>query len=247
MRRDALCGQCIKYADVPCGLHRVFLLLAPACIVLALMPLGADCSWPPTIPRRSERCINYSHPVVYQYFELLYCPAVAVAMLGVSLGILLLKRNDPLPAAKLAFAAGVGPMGFALFRMLVTGPYGQNLVWRNFWEEATELLFIVGVCYVLWLFPPDALCDEAGSGGECRVNGLVAVTPCASPGPACYNRLPHRRYHGRAEPKSPLSLRERVRVRANRLEAIGYRPGRNPAAFARSSHPPGRDPTYACP
>ena len=73
-------------------------------------------------------------------------------MLSTSLGILLFKRDNPLPLAKAAFAAGAGPLGFALFRVLVTGPYGQNLVWRNFWEECTELLFIAGVVYCLWLF-----------------------------------------------------------------------------------------------
>ena len=147
-----LCGRCIKYVEVPCGLHRVFLLVIPACIILAMMPLGADWQLASYNSDAFGTIYNYSHPIVYQIFELVYCPIVAIIMLSISLGILLWKRTDSLSAAKIAFAAGVGPMGFALFRMLVTGPYGQNLVWRNFWEECTELVFLIGVCYVLWLF-----------------------------------------------------------------------------------------------
>ena len=46
----------------------------------------------------------------------------------------------------------MGPLGFALLRLVINGPYGQNLVWRNWWEEASEWLFIVGVGFVLWTF-----------------------------------------------------------------------------------------------
>ena len=50
------------------------------------------------------------------------------------------------------FAAGAGPLGFGMLRSTLTALYGANLVWFAFWEEATELMFIVGVCFILWVF-----------------------------------------------------------------------------------------------
>jgi hypothetical protein len=70
----------------------------------------------------------------------------------VSLLILAFKKDDPLPLAKIFFAAGIGPLGFGMFRSILTGMYSQHMVWFNFWEEVTELLFIVGVCFILWVF-----------------------------------------------------------------------------------------------
>lgn len=66
--------------------------------------------------------------------------------------ILVFKKTNPLPLAKLFFAAGVGPLGFGMFRSVLTGMYNQDLVWFAFWEESTELVFVVGTCFLLWIF-----------------------------------------------------------------------------------------------
>ncbi|UCF17849.1 MAG: hypothetical protein JSW59_10360, partial [Phycisphaerales bacterium] len=95
---------------------------------------------------------NYSYPVIRQQFEILYCPIAAIAMLVTSLLILFLKKENPLPLAKITFAAGMGPLGFAILRMIFTGTYSHNLMWSDFWEEITELLLVVGACVVLWIF-----------------------------------------------------------------------------------------------
>jgi len=95
---------------------------------------------------------NYTHRLIYQQFELLYCPVVSIIILIISLLILASKREDSLLLAKLFFAAGIGLFGFGMFRSILAGLYSQNIVWFNFWEEGTELLFIVGICFVLWLF-----------------------------------------------------------------------------------------------
>ena len=54
--------------------------------------------------------------------------------------------------AKVFFAAGIGPLGFGMFRSILTTMYCNNLVWFAFWEESTELIFIVGVCFILGIF-----------------------------------------------------------------------------------------------
>lgn len=76
----------------------------------------------------------------------------AIILLTASLLILSVKRDDPLPWAKLAFAAATGPLGFGFFRLMLGSCYSGNLVWFAFWEETTELLFIVAVAFVLWTF-----------------------------------------------------------------------------------------------
>jgi rhodanese-related sulfurtransferase len=147
-----LCRRCIKHEDVPCGLQRVFLLLIPAAIIVALAPLCAEL-----IPVSYNTAIlgafyNYSHPVVYQVFEVRFLPAVAASLLAVSFAVLRFKKRDAVPWSKVFFSAGMGAMGFSFFRLLFFQAYRDNLVWFGAWEEITELLFVLGVGLVLWVF-----------------------------------------------------------------------------------------------
>jgi rhodanese-related sulfurtransferase len=148
----SLCNGCIKYTDAPCGLKRTFFIIIPALIFIAFMPLCAD--WHNTSYNTVifGTFYNYSHGVIQQQFEILYCPIIAIVMLVISMLILFLKKENPLPSAKIAFAAGIGPMSFGAFRMILTHTYSRNLMWSGFWEETTELLFVAGICVVLWIF-----------------------------------------------------------------------------------------------
>jgi rhodanese-related sulfurtransferase len=149
-----LCCKCIKYADVPCGLRRTFYVLIPATLVLAFMPLLAQ----PVTPSYNTRILgtfyNYSHPVIYQIYEIRYLPMAAIAALTASLLVLLLKKTDPVSWSKMLFAVGMGALGFSLMRLLILAPYGDNQVWFAFWEEITELMFVAGAGIVLWIFRP---------------------------------------------------------------------------------------------
>jgi len=148
----SLCRECIKYENVPCGLKHTFFMIIPAMILIAPIPLCAD--WNSTSYNTTifGTFYNYTHSIIHQQFEHLYCPIAAMFFLTVSLLILLFKKIDPLPMAKVFFAAGIGPLGFGMFRSIFAGMYSQNMLWFNLWEEVTELLFIVGVCFILWVF-----------------------------------------------------------------------------------------------
>ncbi len=50
------------------------------------------------------------------------------------------------------FAAGMGPLAFAFLRLVFVGVFQDNLVWFSFWEELTELIYITGVGFILWIF-----------------------------------------------------------------------------------------------
>lgn len=147
-----LCKKCIKYENVPCGLKSTFYLIIPAMAIIALMPLLAD--WRTTSYNTVVlgKSYNYSHLVVYQEYERLFCPLLAITLLSVSFLILLFKKENAISSAKLFFAAGFGPLGFGMMRTMLGGFYGENLVWSNVWEEGTEFLFIAGVCCVIWIF-----------------------------------------------------------------------------------------------
>jgi len=165
-----LCGACIKTADVPCGLKRVFYVIAAACMAVALVLPCAD--WQDTAYNTVifGKLYHYAHLRVYQVFENWYCAAAAVLLFGASLAILLFKRHDPIGPAKIAFAAGAGPLAFGWLRMTLGGAFDQNRVWYAFWEETTELLFLLAVCGVLWIFCDGLLpkCETAGTDGESR-------------------------------------------------------------------------------
>jgi rhodanese-related sulfurtransferase len=147
-----LCGACVKFADAPCGLPRSFYLLIPTLAVVAMMVPTADWHDASYNTRIFGEPYNYTHLRVFQQMENWYCPAAALVMLGASLAILLLKRHEPIGAAKIAFAAGIGPLGFGMLRMLLGAAYDQNRVWFLFWEEATEFLMVFGICCLLWIF-----------------------------------------------------------------------------------------------
>ena len=147
-----LCGQCIKYADVPCGLRRLFCLLLPLAMIFALLLPTADLHDTAYVTHVFGKPYVYGHLFVFQLFEDWFCGGAAVLLFGVALAILLVRKQAGIAASKVFFAAGLGPLGFGGLRMLLGTAYDQNRVWYLFWEEGTELALIAAVCVVLWIF-----------------------------------------------------------------------------------------------
>lgn len=147
-----LCGGCTKHGSGSCGLERVFLVIVPACMILALMPACADRHLQSYNTNIFGTFYNYTHRFAYQLLETVFCPAAAFLLMAASWVVLVRKGPGSLTRAKVLFAAGMGPLGFGLLRMTLVGPYADNQVWFTLWEEVTELLFIMGTCAVLWTF-----------------------------------------------------------------------------------------------
>jgi rhodanese-related sulfurtransferase len=147
-----LCHGCAKQADVPCGLKRMFYFFLPALAVLCAMPF---CSEMYPVSYNTEilgSFFNYSYPVVHQIFDLRYCPAAAAVLFVSAILVLRFKRQAPIAWSKILFAAGCGALGFSFLRLFFFAAYKERLVWFDFWEEATELIFISGCGAVLWIF-----------------------------------------------------------------------------------------------
>ncbi len=160
----SLCRACIKYdADVPCGLRRVFAMFLPATIVVAAMPLCADLKTAAYDTHILGTTVHYSDTLADQLFEIRYCPYMAVLLLTASWLVLLFKRQEPVPLAKLLFAAGMGPVGFGFMRLFLSAAYREDPVWFNAWEEITELLFVAAVAFILLVFRQSLFAKEPPS------------------------------------------------------------------------------------
>lgn len=156
----SLCRACIKHADVPCGLRRVFTMLIPATIALAAMPLCADLKTAAYDTFILGTNVHYSETLADQLFEIRYCPYLAMLSLTASWLVLLFKRREPVPLAKVLFAAGMGPLGFGFMRLFLAAAYRDDPVWFNAWEEITELIFTAAVAFILLVFRQSLLTKE---------------------------------------------------------------------------------------
>lgn len=162
----SLCHACVKYADVPCGLKRLFALTIPGLALLALMPLSGGFildSYDATIVNKTY---HYFHLITSQLFELRFCPVLAVGLLAASWLVLMFKRHEPVAVSKILLAAGLGPMGFGILRMIFVATFRDQLVWFDVWEELTELLSIFSLAAVLWVFRDGVLTRKPASASE---------------------------------------------------------------------------------
>jgi hypothetical protein len=95
----------------------------------------------------------YVRPLVHQWFEGRFSPLVAIVL--VSLASIVMQRIQQTtihPLAQAFFNLGLGFFGFAMFRVTLGMVYAEALVWGTFWEEITELMFVIAVIFILWVF-----------------------------------------------------------------------------------------------
>jgi len=147
-----LCRPCGKRAEAPCGLIRLFLWLTFFAFLLCFIPLTAEprpVAYDTTI---FGTPYTHEHPLVYQLNEIRLCPLAALALTAAAWAALRFRRGRSLVWPKILLAGGLGFLGFSLMRLALLSFYRENLVWFAFWEEATELMGILGAGLVLWLF-----------------------------------------------------------------------------------------------
>lgn len=154
-----LCRGCDKHGKVGCALRKLFLLSIPAAALLAAMPLCAGFCNVAYNTRILGVLHSYRHPVVHQLYELRYLPVLAMTLLASCFLVLWRVERRPVVYAKILFSAALGAMGFSLLRLALVAPFGENQVWFDFWEEATELLYIGMVGAVLLFFQRGLLAD----------------------------------------------------------------------------------------
>jgi rhodanese-related sulfurtransferase len=155
-----VCGPCVKYQEMRCGIRRIAQFLCVALIVLAIIPLLSPFSYTAYNTQIGPVNHYYVRPMVHQWFEARYSPFAAIILIGLALLVMQLTPRTTLhPLARVLFCAGAGFFGFGLFRVTLGLVYAEALVWATFWEELTELMFVVAVIYILWIFRRTLLPD----------------------------------------------------------------------------------------
>jgi hypothetical protein len=155
-----LCKRCYKHQPVACNVWLLFIFAIPAMMVLCFMPLTASF--------RDFSCIGsvfgsevlFSHSRLQQFYEIRIYPILALVLFGISWLSLLAGRERGMPAARLLFAAGLGPFGFSMMRFVLFWGFSENILWAEVWEEFTELLTVLAILVLLnthriarWLRP----------------------------------------------------------------------------------------------
>jgi len=144
--------RCAKESAAPCGFVRLFLAFSFAGLVLCAAPWAAEVKSGSLATTVFGTPYVYSHPAAYQLFELRWYPALAAAFFLFSWLVLLVRQGRGVPLAKATFSAGAGFLGFGVFRLVLFSAYRADLVWFVAWEEFTELLALLLVAWVLWIF-----------------------------------------------------------------------------------------------
>jgi hypothetical protein len=158
-----LCPRCTKYSEIPCALKKVFELIAIFLLVLTFIPLSAR-----TLPVSYNTVIlgtfyNYTHAGIHQLYEIRSCPLIAITLFFMSWIALRIRSEQSFIFAKIFFGVGVGHLVFSIFRLLLLSVFNNEMVWFVFWEEFTELMFMVSVGWILWIFRDRLLKDSLES------------------------------------------------------------------------------------
>lgn len=161
-----LCRACVKYADVPCGLVRVFKMLIPATLVAALVLPCASLKTAAYDTTILGTTVHYSEAMADQLFEIRYCPALAILLLIAAWLVLLLKQEEPVFFSKVWFAAAIGPLGFGFLRLFLFAVFRDDLIQFVVWEEVTELVFAFAVLFMLLVFRRTLLSRGSPAPGE---------------------------------------------------------------------------------
>ncbi|MEW6076643.1 MAG: rhodanese-like domain-containing protein [Thermodesulfobacteriota bacterium] len=146
-----VCPACYKYADAPCRGTQVLAFISLSLMTCGAMPLLASPRLDSYNTDIFGTMYHYAHPVVFQYFEIRYAPLAAMLLFG--LAFLSWRRSGFTPSlsAVLLFSIGAGMLCFSFFRLFLFAVYADALWWYIIWEEITELLFITGICVLLWI------------------------------------------------------------------------------------------------
>jgi len=148
-----LCGPCSKYGEVDCKGQKVFQSIMVAFAIFALLSLPIR----PNLSSYSSQIFgtiyHYTELAVFQILEARYLPIFAVLLLVMALIWMVYQREKIIPgSSRILFSAGVGALGFGLFRIFLVFAFEDQLLFAAFWEETTELLTILLIGGVLWLF-----------------------------------------------------------------------------------------------
>lgn len=149
----AVCGRCTRHDREGCKARTITRFVIPILAFLTLIPLLAPLQVDAYAVSIFGFPYSYTRFDAYEIYERRVLPGLA--LISFLLAWIPLWRNSehPIPFATKIFAcAGIGALGFSFFRLVLNAVFAQNLVWFEFWEETTELMFVAATGFILWQF-----------------------------------------------------------------------------------------------
>ena len=95
-----------------------------------------------------------THLLSSQWFENGFCPVWSCLALAASWFALRSRRDGAWALGKMFVAAAVGPLTLGILRLFLSAAFSDRLWWMGFWEQTTQLLFLAGLGWGLWVFRP---------------------------------------------------------------------------------------------
>ena len=133
---------------------RVILQFAiPMLAILAFIPLVAPLQSDAYAVSIFGFQYSYTRFDFYETYERRVLPLIALIAFVVAYLPLLKTGESSIPyITKFFVCAGIGALGFAFFRVALNAIFVNHLVWFEFWEEATELMFVSAIGFILWRY-----------------------------------------------------------------------------------------------
>ena len=148
-----VCGRCTRHEQEGCKARAVIRFVIPVLIFLSFIPILSPLQSDAYAVSIFGFPYSYTRFDFYEIYERRILPILASIAFVLAYLPLWRKGEPPIPfITKVLLSAGIGALGFSFFRVTLNAVFVQNLVWFEFWEEATELIFVGLVAFVLWEF-----------------------------------------------------------------------------------------------
>jgi uncharacterized membrane protein len=107
---------------------------------------------------------------------------VALFFFAAAVLVMFLDRRATVPdLARVLTAAGLGSLAFGLLRFMLKTFFRDELVWADFWEELTELIFILSIAVMLLLFLQRLFGEALPKGQEIKAGDILSLPPPLRP------------------------------------------------------------------
>lgn len=154
-----LCRGCAKYNQGSCKMRTLLQLLTVALAILAFIPLLTAPIQTSYLSDIFGTTYHYCRLLLSQYFEGRYLPLVSIVFCLGALLTMQKQKEESAPQLAMMFLAGaLAALGFSMFRLTLGAIFDNALIWADFWEEVTELMFVAFAAIVLWIYK-DGLLD----------------------------------------------------------------------------------------
>ncbi len=148
-----LCGKCTRHQAEGCKARSMARFMLPILAGLLFIPLFSPLQPDAYAVSLFGFPYSYTRWNAYEMYERRVLPLLGLALFAIAFVPLLRRKSPPVPPlSKAMVAAGLGAFGFSFFRLVLNAIFATDLVWFEFWEEATELAFIALVALTLWEF-----------------------------------------------------------------------------------------------